>query len=70
MFFRSDEEKSISENYSSLVNKAYSVLQSPLKRAMYLLSMKGENIQEDQKIENPEFLMEIMEINEEVCVSQ
>lgn len=35
---------------------------------MYLLSMKGENVQEDQKIENPEFLMEIMEINEEVRI--
>lgn len=64
--FRSDEEKAISENYSSLVNKAYSVLQSPLKRAIHLLAIKGEQIQEDQKLENPQFLMEIMELNEEV----
>lgn len=66
MFCRSDEEKRISENYSALVNKAYGVLQSPLKRALHLLAIKGEKITEDQKLENPEFLMEIMELNEEV----
>lgn len=63
---RSDEEKQISENYSSLVNEAYKVLQSPLKRAIHLLSVKGENVAEDQKLQDPEFLMEIMELNEEV----
>lgn len=41
-------------------------MQSPLKRALHLLAIKGEKILEDQKIENPEFLMEIMELNEEV----
>lgn len=51
------------------MNKAYSVLQSPLKRAIHLLAIHGEQIQEDQKLENPEFLMEIMELNEEVCVN-
>lgn len=66
MCFRSAEEKEISENYSSLINKAYSVLQSPLKRAIHLLAIKGENIAEDQKLQNPQFLMEIMELNEEV----
>lgn len=66
LFCRSDEEKEISENYSALVNKAYSVLQSPLKRALHLLALKGEKISEDQKLESPEFLMEIMELNEEV----
>lgn len=66
VFCRSDEEKEISENYSALVNKAYGVLQSPLKRALHLLAIKGEKISEDQKLESPEFLMEIMELNEEV----
>lgn len=41
-------------------------MQSPLKRALHLLAIKGEQISEDQKLESPEFLMEIMELNEEV----
>lgn len=68
LIYSTEEEKLISENYSSLVNKAYQVLQSPLKRAIHLLAIRGEKIQEDQKLENPEFLMEIMELNEEVSI--
>ncbi|KAL3271450.1 hypothetical protein HHI36_021936 [Cryptolaemus montrouzieri] len=63
---RSLEEKNISGDFSSLVNKAYDILQSPLKRAVHLLALKGEKIKEDERIEDPEFLMEIMELNEEV----
>lgn len=63
---RSDEEKEISESYSSLVNKAFGVLQSPVKRALHLLAIKGEKISEEQKLDEPEFLLEIMELNEEV----
>jgi molecular chaperone HscB len=66
VILRSDEEKNISENYSSLVNKAYGTLQAPLKRALHLLSLRGEEIEEGQKVDDPEFLMEIMELNEEV----
>ncbi|XP_044762729.1 iron-sulfur cluster co-chaperone protein HscB [Coccinella septempunctata] len=63
---RSVEEKNISADFSSLVNNAYNVLQSPLKRAVHLLCLKGEKISEDERIDDPEFLMEIMELNEEV----
>lgn len=66
--YRSTEEKNISEDFSSLVNKAYDTLQSPLKRALHLLCLKGEKINEDEKINDSEFLMEIMEINEEVQI--
>lgn len=63
---RSDTEKEISAEYSSLVNKAYNTLQTPIKRALHLLSLNNETISEDNKSDNPEFLMEMMELNEEV----
>ncbi|XP_063929865.1 iron-sulfur cluster co-chaperone protein HscB [Zophobas morio] len=63
---KSEKEKDISEEFSSLVNKAYNTLQMPLKRAIHLLHVKGETIEEGQRIDDPEFLMGIMELNEEV----
>lgn len=66
-FYRSSEERNISEEYSSLLNKAYSYLQTPLKRAEYLLNLKGETISESDTINEPTFLMEMMTLNEEVC---
>ncbi|KAF5301094.1 hypothetical protein FQA39_LY10913 [Lamprigera yunnana] len=63
---KSDKEKSISADYSALVNKSYNTLQSPLKRAIHLLNLYGVELAEDQKLSEPEFLMEIMELNEEV----
>ncbi|XP_044260632.1 iron-sulfur cluster co-chaperone protein HscB [Tribolium madens] len=63
---KSDTEKDISAEFSSLVNKAYNTLQTPLKRAIHLLHLKGGVIEEDQRVEDPEFLMEIMKLNEEV----
>ncbi|KAK9886168.1 hypothetical protein WA026_015679 [Henosepilachna vigintioctopunctata] len=65
-FSNSVEEKHISEGFSSLVNKAYDILRSPLKRAEHLLCLKGEIIKEDIKIEDPDYLMQIMDLNEEV----
>lgn len=66
LLYRTDEEQNISAEYSSLLNKAYSSLHVPLKRAEHLLNLKGEQISEDQGVEDPMFLMEIMELNEEV----
>lgn len=33
-----------------------------------MLNLKGEDIDEDQKVTDPGFLMEIMELNEEVLI--
>ncbi|CAH2010596.1 unnamed protein product [Acanthoscelides obtectus] len=63
---RSSAEQSISEEYSSLINKAYNILQTPLKRAEHLLELKGQKLDENDKIDDPEFLMEMMSLNEEV----
>ncbi|KAL4712334.1 hypothetical protein ACJJTC_001495 [Scirpophaga incertulas] len=58
-------EQEISEKYSSLVNEAYKTLQEPLARGIYMLKLRGKDIPENTEIDE-EFLMEIMEKNEEV----
>ncbi|XP_029680160.1 iron-sulfur cluster co-chaperone protein HscB [Formica exsecta] len=63
---KSEKERQISENISSLINKAYSTLVHPLKRGLYMLQLKGISIPEATTNLNPEFLMEIMERNEEI----
>lgn len=63
---KSEKERQISENLSSLINKAYSTLIHPLKRGLYMLQLKGISIPEGTTNLNPEFLMEIMEHNEEI----
>ncbi|KYN01877.1 PREDICTED: iron-sulfur cluster co-chaperone protein HscB, mitochondrial [Cyphomyrmex costatus] len=63
---KSEKERQISEKLSSLINKAYSTLMHPLKRGLYLLQLKGISIPEGTTSLNPEFLIEIMERNEEI----
>ncbi|XP_020294420.1 iron-sulfur cluster co-chaperone protein HscB, mitochondrial [Pseudomyrmex gracilis] len=63
---KSEKEKQISENLSSMINKAYTTLTHPLKRGLYMLKLKGVSISEETTSLNPEFLMEIMERNEEI----
>ncbi|PBC29236.1 Iron-sulfur cluster co-chaperone protein HscB [Apis cerana cerana] len=63
---KSEKEKQFSEILSSLVNKAYSTLLHPLKRGLYMLELNGITISEGTDNVNAEFLMEIMEKNEEI----
>lgn len=48
------------------MNKAFDVLAKPLERAVYLLRLGGVEIGEDQGDTDPDFLMEVMEMNEEL----
>lgn len=64
MFFQ--REKDLSESLSSLVNKAYSTLLNPLDRGIYMLKLHNVSIPEETTSLGPEFLMEIMELNEEI----
>ena len=59
-------EKEYSALQSALLNKAYSTLEDPLNRSIYLLNLEGHDIPEAVTSADPEFLMEIMEINEKV----
>ncbi|XP_031832567.1 iron-sulfur cluster co-chaperone protein HscB-like protein, mitochondrial [Nomia melanderi] len=63
---KSEKEKQLSENLSSLVNKAYNTLLNPLQRGLYMLELNNITIPEGTDNMNPEFLMEIMERNEEI----
>lgn len=64
---KSEEEKQISAGYSSLLNQAYKTLSSPLERGLYLLQIQGHALSDEGEIiMDPEFLSEIMEINEEI----
>lgn len=63
---KTEEEKVISEEYSALINKAYSTLINPLERGLYMLKLNGFSIEEDSKEMDKVFLMEIMERNEEI----
>lgn len=49
------------------INEAYKVLQDPLKRAQYLLSLRGIDVEDDSaKLSENELLMEVMTAREEV----
>ncbi|VDK71187.1 unnamed protein product [Litomosoides sigmodontis] len=60
----SQEEKEISEKCSRYLNEAYKTLTEPLERAKYLLTLKGEPLDDEYAIDNTDFLVEMMELNE------
>ncbi|XP_045770354.1 trypsin, alkaline C-like [Maniola jurtina] len=62
---RNKEEQDISAQYSSMVNDAYKTLLEPLARGVYMLRLRGKEIPENTEADQ-EFLMKIMEKNEEV----
>ncbi|XP_058808336.1 iron-sulfur cluster co-chaperone protein HscB [Phymastichus coffea] len=63
---KTEKEQDLSESLSSLVNKAYSTLMHPLDRGLYMLKLHNVTIPEGTTSLEPEFLMEIMELNEEI----
>ncbi|CAH2295277.1 iron-sulfur cluster co-chaperone, mitochondrial [Pelobates cultripes] len=64
---KSHMEREMSEKQSSLVNKAYNTLLSPLSRGIYLLSLSGITLEEGTDSDvDPHFLLEILEISEQL----
>jgi len=63
---KSSREQELSLAHSSLVNKAYETLLQPVLRAEYLLAVRGAALTEHEVVMDQQFLMEIMEINEEL----
>jgi len=60
-------QKNQADATSAHINEAYKTLQSPLLRAQYLLSLRGMEVAEETaKIDDPEFLMEVMEVRERI----
>ena len=62
------ENKARAEGTSALINEAYKTLQNPLLRAQYLLSLRGIDVAEDEtaRVEDPELLMEVLEMREDI----
>ncbi|HYR05430.1 MAG TPA: Fe-S protein assembly co-chaperone HscB, partial [Gallionella sp.] len=67
----SDAEQRLAIQRATLVNEAYQALRSPLRRARYLLSLHGVDIQEENNTVMPlDFLMAQMEWREAVIEAQ
>jgi molecular chaperone HscB len=64
--------KAAADALSSRINEAYKTLQSPLLRAQYLLSLRGDTTHEDdsaklgEEDEDQELLMEVLELREQI----
>ena len=66
--FPTGPDKAKAEGTSASINEAYKTLQNPLLRAQYLLGLRGIDVAEDEtaKTEDPELLMTVMEVREQV----
>ncbi|KAK1792241.1 hypothetical protein P4O66_012202 [Electrophorus voltai] len=64
-------EQGYSELQSALVNKAYSTLQKPVTRAVYMLQLQGVHLEEgtDSMVSHA-FLLEVMKVNEKLWETQ
>ena len=51
-------------NFGGLVNEAFETLKDPLKRAQYLLTLHGQTRDSQHTLNDPEFLMQQMELRE------
>ena len=60
------KEKLYSAEQCSLVNLAYTSLLKPLSRGLYMLTIYGESLNNGTQCEDIEFLMKIMETNEDL----
>ena len=59
-----ERQKQYAASWSALVNEAYKTLNTDILRAEYLLRNRGVQIEEQDKMEDPEMLMEILEVRE------
>ena len=60
------KERAFAEGQAVALNEAYETLKDPLRRAAYLLSLKGIDaaVSKDETVRDPELLMEAMEARE------
>ncbi|WP_142849705.1 Fe-S protein assembly co-chaperone HscB [Telmatospirillum sp. J64-1] len=63
---RSPREKALSQVQATALNEAYNTLKDPLKRAAYLLRLSGRKVDVESAgtIDDPQLLMESMEMRE------
>eukprot|EP00474_Spongospora_subterranea_P000842 CRZ01300.1 hypothetical protein [Spongospora subterranea] len=63
---KSEEERSISVQYSSELNNAYKTLKDPILRAKALLAIRGVTIEDSEQVKDLEFLEEIIDLREKI----
>jgi molecular chaperone HscB len=63
---RPAKERAFAESQAVALNEAYETLKDPLRRAAYLLRLKGidASVSKDETVRDPELLMEAMEARE------
>lgn len=65
---QSDREQRLAVQYAAYLNEALATLKSSLRRAQYLLSLRGIDTLSDSRVQlDPMFLMEQMELRERVA---
>lgn len=64
----SDQEKRISMQHTSKINEAFNTLKDPVQRALYMLKLRGMDINfENETTMDAEFLMEQLELRESLA---
>ncbi|KAF8216239.1 hypothetical protein K438DRAFT_1560441 [Mycena galopus ATCC 62051] len=63
---KGQHKQDIAQNLSSQVNEAYNSLLHPLRRAEYILEQNGLPMSENDKLDDLEFISEIMEARENI----
>ncbi|WP_349617487.1 co-chaperone HscB [Azotobacter salinestris] len=61
-----EREQRLALEESARLNEAYQTLRSPSRRARYLLSLQGEELSQETTVQDPAFLMQQMELREEL----
>lgn len=69
---KSAKERMIAESQAVSLNQAHEILKDPLRRAAYLLEIKGKaaSVSKDQTVSDPKLLMEAMEAREKLAEAQ
>ena len=64
----SDQERRLSVQRAAQINEAFETLKDPLKRGQYLLELRGHMIEDQQQThQDPEFLMQQIELREQLA---
>src|SRR5262245_19255038 len=68
---RTAKERALAEQQAVALHEAYETLKDPLRRAAYLLGLKGIDaaVSKDETVRDPELLMEAMEAREGLMVA-
>ncbi len=66
------KEKAYSQAQATAINDAYETIKDPLKRADYIINIKGVNVMPDgcNLVNDPSILMEAMEVREKLAAAE